>query len=52
MSNGLRSDSGSGGPHTKQSEVQLSRYDDEWWTLSDGRGVIMATAETLVEVKQ
>ena len=51
MSNSARG--GSSPDHRDgQFKVQLSRYDAERWTLSDGRGVIVAAAEDLVRVKQ
>lgn len=52
MSNGVCGGSYRRDPYPDRPDVSLIRYDSDQWTLSDGEGIIMGSAETFVEVKQ
>jgi hypothetical protein len=39
-------------PTTSRPEIHLTRQTEGRWTLSDGKGVITANAQTFVEVRR
>lgn len=48
----VRDGSRGGSSETERSEVHLSRYSEDRWTLSDGEGVIMAPVEVFAPVER